>query len=88
MFGDILMWALTFFGLVPWDKLFGRKKDFHDQLAELSDDFHVDASPLVGSRTDSVGSGHEDHDSDDETTERVYGPWGVVPYKCRAGKRL
>ena len=38
VFGDILMWALTFFGLVPWDKLFGRKKDFHEQLKELSDE--------------------------------------------------
>ena len=37
MFGDILMWVLTFFGLVPWETLFGHKKDFQEQLAEFED---------------------------------------------------
>lgn len=39
MFGDILMWALTVFGLIPMLKvLFGPKKTFQEQLAEYSDD--------------------------------------------------
>ena len=45
MFGDILVWVLTLFGLIPptwlakvWEKLFGRRKDFHEQLAELNDE--------------------------------------------------
>ncbi len=45
VFGDILVWVMTLFGLIPptWlakvgEKLFGRKKDFHEQLKELSDE--------------------------------------------------
>ncbi len=39
MFGDILMWVLTVFGLIPMLKiLFGPKKTFQEQLAEFSDD--------------------------------------------------
>lgn len=43
MFGDILMWALTVFGLIPMLKvLFGPKKTFQKQLAEFSDDGILD----------------------------------------------
>ena len=39
MFGDILMWALTVFGLIPMLKvLFGPKKTFQEELAGFSDD--------------------------------------------------
>ncbi len=86
MFGDILIWVLTFFGLVPWDTLFGRKKDFQEQLAEFGDESNVcvvpDNSFLLRVDADSIGnSGSKEH------TERagvsggyVEGPWGVVPY--------
>lgn len=43
MFGDILICVLTVFGLVPWSKLFGPKKDFRQQLAELTDERNVDS---------------------------------------------
>jgi len=48
MFGDILMWVLTVFGLIPLLKaLFGPKQTFQEQLAEFSDDFsHVDDDRL------------------------------------------
>lgn len=39
MFGDILMWVLTIFGLLPMVKgWFKPKKDFQQHLAELNDD--------------------------------------------------
>ncbi len=49
MFGDILMWALTVFGLIPMLKvLFGPKKTFQDQLAEFSDNVDVDVHDCAG----------------------------------------
>ena len=84
VFGDILVWVATFLGLVPWDKLFVRKKDFQEQLAEFSDDFHVDDIPVVGSWTDSVGGGQPVHEHDERlatnigTTEQVLVPGGIV----------
>jgi len=37
VFGDTLIWALTLLGLVPWEKVFARKKDFQEQLEEFED---------------------------------------------------
>ncbi len=49
MFGDILMWALTVFGLIPMLKiLFGPKKTFQEQLAEYSDDVDDSVDDCVG----------------------------------------
>ncbi len=91
MFGDILVWVLTFFGLVPWEKLIGRKKDFHEQLAEFEDDsFRI----YGGIPYSDVSNGSELPDdftiweADPETTEQVCGPWGVVPYTCPVRRRL
>ena len=88
MFGDILMWALTFFGLVPWDKMFGRKKDFHEQLAELNDghnpfrsDISCDDVPAGASLTDEEAE-YNRLATDPETGQRVR------PYICPVRKRL
>ncbi len=51
VFGDILVWVATFLGLVPWDTLLGRKKDFHEQLAVFGDE------PFVCNGDDSFGCG-------------------------------
>jgi len=91
MFGDILVWVVTFFGLVPWEKLFGRKKDFQEQLAELSNEpnvFFRDDIDKPGNDV-YVGLGRESgsqvypREYTPGSTERVSGPWGVVPNKCR-----
>jgi len=80
VFGDILVWVATFLGLVPWDKVFGRKKDFQEQLAEFSDAPVNNDNVDTHGRFGSVGPDLSDHFGiEDETTERVYGPWGVVP---------
>ena len=96
VFGDILVWVATCLGLVPWDKLFNRKKDFQELLAELSDGpnvFFGDDIVLLGDdgRIGMGGRGGSEaypgkHSS--QPTERVCGPWGVVPYKYRIGRRL
>ncbi len=75
MFGDILVWVATFLGLVPWDKVFCRKKDFQEQLAELNDD--ADDGGFMGIWTSSVDSG-SDRLGDSETTEQVLVPGGIV----------
>lgn len=83
MFGDILIWVLTFFGLVPWDTLFSRKKDFQEQLAEFGD------GPNVCIDNDNSFPSWYDadcgrYDGSEVHTERagIAGPWGVVPDKC------
>ena len=97
VFGDILMWVATFLGFVPWDKVFSRKKDFQEQLAELNGESNAclfgDDVFMHGDRGHPLGcsdNGREiypgEHHS--EPTERVCVPWGVVPYKCRIGRRL
>ena len=92
VFGDILVWVVTFFGLVPWDKLFGRKKDFHEQLAELSDGpnvFFGDDIVLLGDdgRNRMGGRGRE-ADPGHSPTERSHGTERVRPYVCPVRKRL
>lgn len=58
MFGDILMWALTVFGLIPMLKvLFGPKKTFQEQLAEFSDDVDDCGDDCAG--WDQFGPSHE-----------------------------
>ena len=71
MFGDILMWVLTVFGLIPMLKaLFGPKKTFQEQLAEFSDDVddgHGDAGwDQFGVDLESGGSGEFRNDDDAE----------------------
>jgi len=92
VFGDILVWVVTFFGLVPWDKLFGRKKDFQEQLAELSDGpnvFFDDDIVLLGDdgRNRMGGDGRE-ADPGHSPTEQVHGTERVRPYVCPVRKRL
>ncbi len=87
------MWVLTLSGLVPWDKLFGRKKDFHEQLAELDDGYNPYNSAISGNDVP-VGDSHAHAEAEDRLdalareVERVYGPWGSVPYSCPVRKRL
>lgn len=84
MFGDILVWVVTFFGLVPWDKLFGRKKDFQEQLEEFNDEPNCYSRVCDGIRWNNVPAEHdlpEDFTiNGSETVEQVHGPWGVVRF--------
>lgn len=76
MFGDILMWVLTVFGLFPLLKvLFGPKKTFQEQLAEYSDDIVPDNDDRLCDDGLGLGESHPkwnedtaDHDAstDDE----------------------
>jgi len=82
VFGDILVWVVTFFGLVPWEKLFGRKKDFQEQLAEFGDDngSNILVYPGVSCNNDVATS---DISNGSDCTEEIFAT--VVPNKYHSG---
>lgn len=75
MFGDILMWVLTVFGLIPMLRgLFGPKKYFQEQLEEFSDDlvFHDADRFYDGGLGHLADLGHEDPANHDAKVARFF----------------
>ena len=80
VFYDILVWVATFYAVMPWEKLFGRKKDFQEQLAEFSDDsFLVDTG--ISCNDVRVGELSDPPATDDEVAEARRGFREIGEYR-------